>query len=261
MLSVTWLCFLVLLLFALVDGLLVPLLLLVLMMLLNGPTLLVFWLSGLPFLGTLHWPASGLDLGVGGISYVELLILYELWAGERLSLEKAHPRYYRPGRPIPVSAVPFSPGIDIWRSCRFTGAIMRSLCLLPGGLGRFVPCSVGANHCRLRHVGFERCSRGLTSRPRESASGPFVDQLLLLFQCPPGSGRALFAGTLPLRYCLLGLPARFACKVPSWTMPVPGHVAGLIAVEVRAAQVGELRLLDVIFLGLVVLDLVGKECD
>ena len=57
------------------------------------PGLLVKWVS---FLGTLHWPAGGLDLGVGGISYVELLILYELWAGERLSLEKAHPRYLRP---------------------------------------------------------------------------------------------------------------------------------------------------------------------
>ena len=106
--------------------------------------------------------------------------------------------------------------------------------MLPGGLCRFVPCSISANHCRLRHVGFERCSRGLTSRPRESASGPFLDQLLLLFQYPPGSGRALLAGTLPLRYCLLGLLAGFL----SWTLPVPGHVAGLIAVEVRAAQVG-----------------------
>ena len=38
---------------------------------------------------------------------VELLILDELWLGERLSLEKAHPRYLRPGRPISVSAVPF----------------------------------------------------------------------------------------------------------------------------------------------------------
>ena len=46
----------------------------------NG--LLVKWVA---FLGTLHWPAGGLDLGVGGISYVELLILFELWAGERLS--------------------------------------------------------------------------------------------------------------------------------------------------------------------------------
>ena len=45
------------------------------------------------------------------------------------SLEKAHPRYLRPGRSISVSAVPFGPGIDIWRSCRFIGDLMRSLCL------------------------------------------------------------------------------------------------------------------------------------
>ena len=35
--------------------------------------LLVKWVT---FSGTLHWPAGGFDLGVGGISYVELLILY-----------------------------------------------------------------------------------------------------------------------------------------------------------------------------------------
>ena len=37
------------------------------------------------FLGTLHWPDAGADLGVGGISFIELLILYELSAGGRLS--------------------------------------------------------------------------------------------------------------------------------------------------------------------------------
>ena len=31
------------------------------------------------------------DLGVGGVSFVEILILYELWAGERLVVEKAVP--------------------------------------------------------------------------------------------------------------------------------------------------------------------------
>ena len=123
------------------------------------PGLLVKFVS---FLGSLHCPQGGLNLG-GGVSYVELLLLYELWAGERLSLEKAHPRYLRPVRPISVSAVPFGPGIDIWRSCRFIGAIMRSLCLLPCGLRWFVPCSIGANHCRLRHVGWEKSAHGLTS--------------------------------------------------------------------------------------------------
>ena len=145
------------------------------------PGLLVKWVS---FLGTLHWPVGGLDLGVGSMSYVELLILYELWAGERLSLERAVPRYLRHGRPVSVSAVPFGPGIDIWRSCRFIGALMRSLCLLPGGLGRFVTCSIGANYCRLRHIGWEKCGHGLTSRPRESASLHFLDELLALFSVP-----------------------------------------------------------------------------
>ena len=102
------------------------------------PGLLVKWVS---FLGSIHWPAGGLDLGVGGVSYVELLILYDLWADERLSLEKAHPRYLRPGRSISMSAVPLGPSIDIWRPCRFIGALMRSLCLLPGESGRFVRCS------------------------------------------------------------------------------------------------------------------------
>ena len=53
--------------------------------------LLFKWVS---FFGSLHWPAGGMDLGVGGISYLELLILYELWDGKRLwlSLEKAVPR-------------------------------------------------------------------------------------------------------------------------------------------------------------------------
>ena len=33
---------------------------------------------------------------------------------------------------------------------------MRSLFMLPGGLGGFVLCFFGAAHCRLRHVGWER---------------------------------------------------------------------------------------------------------
>ena len=58
------------------------------------PGILIKWVS---FLGGLHWPAGDLDLWVGGISCVELLVLYELWAGEKLSLGKAHPRYLRQG--------------------------------------------------------------------------------------------------------------------------------------------------------------------
>ena len=83
---------------------------------------------------------SSADLSVGGVSHVELLVLYELWAGERLVLEKFVPRSQRSGRPISVSAIPLGPGIDIWRSCSFFGGLFRALGILPGGLGRFLPC-------------------------------------------------------------------------------------------------------------------------
>ena len=88
------------------------------------------------------------------------------------------------------------------------GALMRSLCLLPGGLGRFVTCSIGANHCRLRHIGWEKCGHGLTSRPRESASLHFLDELLALFRYPSGSGRALLCllALFPFGTVLLGSP-------------------------------------------------------
>ena len=89
---------------------------------------------------------------------------------------------------------------------------------------RFVPCSIGANHCRLRHIGWEKWGHGLTSRPRESASEPLLNELLGLFQCPPGSGRALLAGTLPLRFCA----ARCTRKTPTWRLLESGHVTGLV---------------------------------
>ena len=143
------------------------------------------------FLKRLHWPIAVVDIGLGGVSYVELLILYELWAGERLVLERAVPRYRRAGRQISVSAVPFGPGIDIWRSCRFIGAIFRALVRLPGGFCRFACGGIGANHCRLRHIGWEKCGHGLTSRPRETGSESFLNHLLVLFGYPPGSAAAL----------------------------------------------------------------------
>ena len=177
------------------------------------------------FLGTLHWPVAVGDLGVGGVSFVELLILFELWAGERLCLERAVPRHRRVGRPISVSAVPFGPGIDIWLSCRFFGAIFRALSLLPGGLGRFLPGGIGANHCRLRHIGWDKCSHGLSSRPRETSSVWFLDELLVLFGYPSASGAGLLAGTLPLRF----FSESFARRIPTWRLPEGGNVASFLA--------------------------------
>ena len=144
------------------------------------------------FLSSLHWPSTVDDLGVGGVSYVELLLLHERWAGERLVLEMSVLKSRRLHRPISVSVD--GPSIDIWRSCRFLGAMIRAFCGLPGGLGRFLPCRIGANHCRLRSIGWERCGHGLTSRPLEASGVGFLEDLLILFGYPVGSGRLLVDG-------------------------------------------------------------------
>ena len=52
------------------------------------------------FLSSLHWPSAVSDLGVGGVSFVELLILCERWAGGRLVLEMSVPKLRRFDRPL-----------------------------------------------------------------------------------------------------------------------------------------------------------------
>ena len=167
---------------------------------------------------------------------------------------EAHPRYLRPGRPISVSAVPLGPGIDIWRSCRFIGAMMRSLCMLPGGLGRFVPCSIGANHCRLRHLGRERCSHGLTSRPRESASGPFLISICSFFTTLPGllvrCLLVLFLYGIVLHGLLLE-PVLGLC-------PFLAMLLGWLLLRFRLLRLVRLQLLDGVLILLVFLVWVGN---
>ena len=126
-----------------------------------------------------------LFLGPFGASYVEMLILHERWAGERLVLEPAVSKSWRGGRPSSVSAVSVGPSIDIWRSCGFFGSMLRTSCQLPGGLGRFLSCRIGADHCRLR---------GLVGAVWSwSDFSKFQDDIWVLFVCPGRSGAALGA--------------------------------------------------------------------
>ena len=59
-----------------------------------------------------------------------------------------------------------------------------------------------------------------------------MNELLRLFRYPPRSGRALLAGTLPLRFCA----ARFANRTPTWRLPVPGCVVDLVAAHDGAGR-------------------------
>ena len=52
------------------------------------------------FLDTLHWPSGSVDFGHFGVSFMELLILFEQWAGHRLLCEKVTRPHVRANRPI-----------------------------------------------------------------------------------------------------------------------------------------------------------------
>ena len=73
---------------------------------------------------------------------------------------------FRAGRPILFPSVPVSEGIEIRHGCQFLCSLVRALAKLPGGLGRFMPCSLGTHLSR--NVGWNQCSHGLSSRPLES---------------------------------------------------------------------------------------------
>ena len=94
-----------------------------------------------------------------------------------------------------------------------------------GGLGRFLPCRIGVNHCRHRSIGWERSGHGLTSRPLEASGAGFLDDLLSLFGYPSGSGQSLVDGSLRMRSC----SANFSHKNPTWGLPHSGGVAALVS--------------------------------
>ena len=131
------------------------------LILLPGPTVLVF-VKFTSFLGTLHWPI-GFD-----VSFLELLILFEQWAGHPLLSEKVSRPHVRANRPILIPSVPVSEGIEILHGCQFISSLVRALAELPGGLSRFLPCWLGSHLSRLRHLAWNQCSHGLKSRRLES---------------------------------------------------------------------------------------------
>ena len=169
-------------------------------------------------------------MGKFGISYFELLLMFEVFSGFRLQTEKT----VRPH--LAFSKTPgffwFFGGIgqEIRHGCQFLHSLIRALGHLPGGLSRFIPCQPGAHHARLSHLGWGRYGHGLSSRPRESCDHQFLTPLLDFFGYPDGAVTELFNGTLKLRYS----STPFSRKFPSWPvstfpgcLPVVGPGPGL----------------------------------
>ena len=138
---------------------------------------------------------------------------------DRLLGEKVTRPHVRAGRPISVSSVPVSEGMEIRHGCQFVSSLVRALGKLPGGLGRFLPCQVGTHLSRLRHLGWNQCSHGLTSRPLESRHHRCLGAVCGLLGYPKGSAAELLDGALKLRCCATPFSNRF----PTWSLPPIGN--------------------------------------
>ena len=68
---------------------------------------------------------------------LELLIIFEQWAGHRLLSEKV--THVRANRSILIPSVTVSEGIEIRHGCQFIRSLVRALAKLLGGLGGFLP--------------------------------------------------------------------------------------------------------------------------
>ena len=155
------------------------------------------------------------DMGHFGVSYLEVLILFEHWLGHRLLSEKVARMHLRAHRPTCFPPAPVSEGIQIRQGCQFISSLFRALGKLSGGVGRFIPCVVGGHMSRLRHLGWLQCSHGLTSRPLESYHHACLRAMCDLLGYPCGAAAELLDGTLKLRYCT----STFSTKLSPWSIP------------------------------------------
>ena len=68
------------------------------------------------FLGTLHLPTCPGDIGHFGVSFLELLILFEQWSWPHVGAN----------RPILIPSVPVSGGIEIRHGCQLLSSLVRA---------------------------------------------------------------------------------------------------------------------------------------
>ena len=181
-----------------------------------GPIVLVFWLGLLPFLvgyiglpvlliwvtmGSPFWNFSyflNSGLVIGCLVRRLLDLTFELVVQFRFPLFLFQRKWK------------FDMG------CQFISSLVRALGKLPGGgLGRFLPCQVGTHLSRLRHLGWNQCSHGLTSRPLESCHHHCLSAVCGLLGYPKGSAAELLDGALKLRCCT----TPFSNKFPTWSLP------------------------------------------
>ena len=148
------------------------------MMLILGLIVLISFLFFYSFLASLHWPQDTSDLGKFGISYFELLLMFEVYTGHRLQTEKTVRLHLRSRRPLAFS------GFFCWNRARNLAWLSISPQPFQGfGSSSWWTCSFYP----LSTLGWGRYGHGLSCRPRESCDHQFLTPLLNFFGYPDGA--------------------------------------------------------------------------
>ena len=77
-------------------------------------------------------------MGKYGVSFVELLLLFEVLASET----QGPGCWLSPLPPLPPPLLPSPPGVQIRVDYKVPSSLLRGLAALEGGLARFVPCGL-----------------------------------------------------------------------------------------------------------------------
>ena len=184
-----------------------------------GPIVLLFWLGSLPFLVLYTGLPILLIWVMMGSPFWNFLSFLSNGLVTDCLVKRLLDHMFGLVVLFWFPSVPVSEGIEIRHGCQFISSLVRALGKLPGGLGRFLPCQVGTHLSRLRHLGWNQCSHGLTSRPLESCHHRCLSAVCGLLGYPKGSAAELLDGVLKLRCCVTPFSQRF----PSWSLPPVGN--------------------------------------
>ena len=175
------------------------------------------------FLGSLHWPVDAVDMRHFGVSLLEFSSFSSNGLATGCSVKRSLGLIFGLTVLSLIPSAPVSEGAEIRQGCQFLSSLVRALAKLPGGLRRFLPCSIGSYMSRLRHLGWNQCSHGLTSRPLESCHHQCLKAACGVLAYPEGSAAELLDGTLKLR-CSTTV---FTKSFPLWVLPRFGGRSGV----------------------------------
>ena len=153
---------------------------------------------------------------------MEILLLFEQWAGHRLLTEKVTRPHVRPNRPILIPSVPVSEGIEIGHGCQLLSSLFELWPKLPGDIGTFLPPWGWLSYVQVKASWMESVFSWFVLKTLESCHHQCLKAVCGVLGYPKGSASEHLDGTLKLRHCT----DMFTMRFTPWSLPWVGNGGG-----------------------------------